>query len=75
MIDVARSKGLTIDMAQLSERLGVPVVEVQANRGIGVDELKTPAGRGGRIAARRSAGEPVSQGISSERRRARGPAR
>ncbi|MBU0640750.1 MAG: ferrous iron transport protein B [Planctomycetes bacterium] len=32
MIDVARSRGLEVDVAQLSERLGVPVVPVVATR-------------------------------------------
>jgi ferrous iron transport protein B len=40
MTDIARSRGLSIDVAQLRTRLGIPVVEVQANRRIGVDELK-----------------------------------
>ena len=41
MVDLARAKGLTIDVELLRKRLGVPVVEVQANRGIGVAELRT----------------------------------
>lgn len=40
MIDVARERGTKIDVAKLRERLGVPIVEIQANRGIGIDELK-----------------------------------
>jgi ferrous iron transport protein B len=40
MTDIARSKGLKIDVARLGEQLGVPVVEVQANRQIGVAQLK-----------------------------------
>ncbi|MEX2139586.1 MAG: ferrous iron transport protein B [Pirellulales bacterium] len=40
MIDIARDRGLRIDVARLSERLGVPVVEVQANERRGVAELK-----------------------------------
>ena len=31
MIDIAKSRGLAIDVPKLRERLGVPVVEVQAN--------------------------------------------
>src|SRR5437868_10309771 len=31
MIDIAAERGIKIDAAKLSERLGVPVVEVQAN--------------------------------------------
>jgi ferrous iron transport protein B len=40
MIDLARQRGLTIDAARLSERLGVPVVEVQANRRIGIERVR-----------------------------------
>lgn len=40
MGDIARSKGLSIDVHRLRKQLGVPVVEVQANRKLGVAELK-----------------------------------
>jgi ferrous iron transport protein B len=41
MTDVANSRGLKIDTAQLSERLGgVPVVETVGNRGMGLDKLR-----------------------------------
>src|SRR5438132_5745505 len=40
MIDVAKTQGIRIDAEQLSERLGVRVVPVQANKGKGLDELK-----------------------------------
>ena len=40
MIDIARDRGLRIDLARLRERLGVPVVEVQANERRGIEELK-----------------------------------
>ncbi len=40
MVDIARDRGLKIDAARLSERLGVPVVEVQANERRGIAELK-----------------------------------
>jgi ferrous iron transport protein B len=40
MTDVARDRGITIDAARLQERLGIPVVSVQANKRIGVEELK-----------------------------------
>ncbi len=39
-IDVARERGLVIDAARLSERLGVPVVETQAHRRLGLDDLR-----------------------------------
>jgi len=38
--DAARRNGLRIDAGLLSRRLGVPVVEMVARRGLGVDELK-----------------------------------
>jgi ferrous iron transport protein B len=41
MTDVARQRGIEIDVARLSERLGVPVVETQANKRRGVGDLKT----------------------------------
>lgn len=40
MMDVARSRGIEIDTKLLGDRLGAPVVALQANRGQGVDELK-----------------------------------
>jgi ferrous iron transport protein B len=40
MSDVARSRGIDIDAAALSSRLGVPVVPIQANRRVGLDDLK-----------------------------------
>jgi ferrous iron transport protein B len=40
MVDLARDRKIEIDVAALSQRLGVPVVAVQANRRRGVEELK-----------------------------------
>ncbi len=40
MVDIAQASGLRIDVARLEKQLGVPVVEVQANRRIGVAQLK-----------------------------------
>src|SRR5947208_1497016 len=40
MTDVAEAQGLKIDAVQLSARLGMPVVQVQANRGKGLDALR-----------------------------------
>lgn len=40
MTDVALTKGITIDIARLSDRLGVPVVPMVASKGIGIDLLK-----------------------------------
>ncbi len=40
MMDVAAGKGLQLDVERLRQRLGLPVVEMQANRRIGLDELR-----------------------------------
>ncbi len=40
MSDVATARGVTIDTVKLGERLGVPVVVMQAHRGQGLNELK-----------------------------------
>ncbi len=40
MTDVAAERGVRIDVPQLSQRLGVQVVEVQANRRRGINELQ-----------------------------------
>jgi ferrous iron transport protein B len=40
MTDVAASQGLRLDVARLSRQLGVPVVPIQANKGIGLGRLK-----------------------------------
>ena len=40
MIDVAEQRGMKIAVKQLSDRLGIPVIEVQANRRRGIDQLK-----------------------------------
>ena len=40
MLDVAAERGIEIDVTRLQKHLGVTVVEVQANRGRGLKELK-----------------------------------
>ena len=40
MVDVAKGKGLTLDLKKLAERLPAKFVPVQANKGVGVSELK-----------------------------------
>src|SRR5436305_9838752 len=40
MLDVAAGQGVTIDAAKPSERLGLPVLAVQADKGKGVDRLR-----------------------------------
>lgn len=39
-IDLAKRRGLVIDIDKLSEQLGCPVVATDAKRGIGLDQLK-----------------------------------
>src|SRR5262245_10852905 len=41
MVDMANNQGMTIDAAKLARNLGVPVVPLQANKGKGVEQLKT----------------------------------
>ncbi|HKD35191.1 MAG TPA: ferrous iron transporter B, partial [Pirellulales bacterium] len=41
MIDIAADRRMKIDSEKLGDRLGIPVVEVQANRRRGIDKLKT----------------------------------
>src|SRR6185436_4462014 len=40
MVDVAKDKGLALDLEKLAARLPVKFVPVQANRGLGIAELK-----------------------------------
>jgi ferrous iron transport protein B len=40
MMDVAETKGISVDVAKLSESLGTPVVPVCANKGTGLPELR-----------------------------------
>ncbi|HEY2909785.1 MAG TPA: ferrous iron transport protein B [Gemmataceae bacterium] len=39
MMDAAKAHGITIDCVKLSAELGIPVVAIQANKGIGLDAL------------------------------------
>ena len=41
MIDVARQRGIEIDVARLEERLGAPVIVTQAHKRQGIDQIKT----------------------------------
>src|SRR4051794_40814128 len=40
MVDIAKERQIEIDVDALSKRLGVPVVEVQANRRLGLEKLQ-----------------------------------
>ncbi len=40
MLDVAASRGIKLELRHLQNRLGVPVVPIQANRGKGLAEIK-----------------------------------
>jgi len=60
MLDVARDHGMAIDVDRLRHRLGIPVVPIQANRRIGVAQLKTAlAAMVGRQAERRESPLPA----------------
>jgi len=54
MIDAAEAQGVKIDYAELGRRLGVPVVPIQANKGIGLTELTRAV-----VAAARTGGGPT----------------
>jgi ferrous iron transport protein B len=41
MVDVAAKQGIVVDIEKLSQATGLPAVAIQANAGIGLDELKT----------------------------------
>lgn len=56
MLDVARDRGVSIDVARLQSQLGIPVVPIQANRRIGIEALQ--AALAGAI------GRPVTPGDS-----------
>lgn len=40
MLDVAENRGVKVDVARLERQLGLPVVTIQANRHVGLDQLK-----------------------------------
>ncbi len=50
MMDMAAERGVEIDLVGLERQLGSRVVAVQANRRVGLDELKAAPGRGRRRA-------------------------
>jgi ferrous iron transport protein B len=67
MVDLARQRGLHIDLAALSRRLGVAVVPIVASRGEGLDDLRaavrdTLAGR------ERARPDPATQAVSLDDR-------
>jgi len=53
MLDVATEHGVSVDVPRLRRQLGIPVVPMQANRRIGVEELKAALAEvsGGRLEA------------------------
>ena len=63
MVDVARSRGLDIDVAALERALGAPVVPVVPRSGQGVDEL---AGVVGRALLERAPATPARLGAELE---------
>lgn len=40
MVDVAERQGLRLDVERLQQQLGLPIVQIQANKGKGLDQLK-----------------------------------
>src|SRR5438477_1597120 len=40
MLDIAAKHGVGVDAKSLSERIGIPVVPIQANSGRGIDDLR-----------------------------------
>ncbi|MBX9788510.1 MAG: ferrous iron transport protein B [Pirellulales bacterium] len=40
MLDVARARGISLDLPRLEKSLGIPVVGLEAHRRVGIDELK-----------------------------------
>lgn len=69
MCDVATRRGVCIDAARLSERLGgVPVIRAVASRGDGLDALREAIIRVGQYSEPASAeGDGVSHGVSDDR--------
>jgi ferrous iron transport protein B len=54
MMDVAEKHGIRIDAARLSAGLGLPVVPIQANKGMGLEELKSAVLKAAECAAERN---------------------
>jgi ferrous iron transport protein B len=55
MVDLAESQGVRIDADELSRRLGVPVVPIQANKKKGLDSLRSAVARAAGGSAPKSA--------------------
>ena len=53
MVDVAEARGVRIDAARLSERIGAPVVPIEGHRGTGFDRLRAELERTAREAGAR----------------------
>ena len=49
MTDTAAAQGIVLDSAKLAASLGVPVVAVQASRGVGLDALRSALCHGGKV--------------------------
>ncbi|HVL15611.1 MAG TPA: ferrous iron transport protein B, partial [Gemmata sp.] len=65
MMDAARAQGITIDCAALSAQLGVPVVPIQANKGVGIDAL-TRAVLDAAVVGKVPAGPPFPEAFEVE---------
>jgi ferrous iron transport protein B len=66
MLDVAESRGISIDLARLEKQLGVPLVRVQANRRMGIADLKAALAKIIDTRRKSSAAEIADQGQSKE---------
>ena len=68
MSDVAQQRGIEIDREQLAKRLGVPVIELVANRKQGIDALKEAIAAASQAKANKRV-SPFSDGFQSEVKR------
>ncbi len=65
MVDLARERQVEIDLAALSQRLGVPVVAIQANRRIGIEQLKAALAESASSSSQRPARKSLSRSVSA----------
>ncbi len=65
MVDVAETKGISLDLNRLAERLPIAVVPVQAHRGIGLAALKEAISKAAKQPARQAA-SPFPEAFSAE---------
>jgi ferrous iron transport protein B len=66
MVDAARSKGVTINAAQLADQLNLPVVPIQANKSIGIDSLRQAIDKVGQQGAAPPTASPLPDVFNRE---------